>query len=1199
MPTFNFNATATASELNRNSGVSVAWTFQNNNVMRVNSTGIPFHGFGNPAAVVTPTTQNYSRVMPYRGGTTLPGEQQSVPLGPIGFWINGVAIVSPNAGTGRPANFPPAPKGYNYNSGFQSADYPTYSFYQDLAGGFASPSPQNTGGQYHYNEYSFATAWQTGAGAVTGSATSSGLPEVNLIPYLAGSMTHTNGHSKILGWALDGFPIYGPYGYADPTNPSSAIIRMNTGYGLKNPSYRRGAAADLFQFPMGIFVQDYMFVGGGSLDSHNGRFCKTPDFPDGTYAYFMTVDADDTPVFPYVLGTRYYGTAALQKDAITWITPAGSLGTIPEGIFYQVTVYADTLLEPDEDIYYIMIAGTLPEGVQCRKTGLIEGIPKAIASLQGVPAEVSRDVTSKFTVRAYIDKIINGVEVITAISDQTFTLTVTGQDIPDFVTPAGNIGTYYDGVEVSTQILFSDTDPGDRVRIRLLSGELPPGLVLDPITGLISGVILPLVGPPGTATAGYDATQYAEYPFDFSTRSASKNFQFTLEIADGKQSNTRTFEIYVYSKDSMSADTTDFTADNTFITADVVPTRSPVLLNTPGFIGTARADNFYAYKFDAIDFDGDPIEYQLTVGPGVGFDATGTGFDQDNIGFDRGTLSLPPGLAVNPDTGWFYGYIPDQGATEFTYRFAIRVAKKNNLSIVSDYYYFTITISGDVDTDVTWLTAPDLGTIDNGAISTFAVAAVNAGGRPLEYRLQSGSNSKLPQGLTLQPSGNIVGRVSFNTFALDNGTTTFDTELTTRLTTDPTTFDLEFNFTVNAYAAQTEQLGYEIQTFIITNGGSGYTGQPTVLITAPPNISDSIQATAGVATIVGGVITAIEVGNPGRGYQAPPTITITGGGGTGAIVEARMQESNLINAVSVFRRFTITVNRVFDEPYQTLYIQCMPPEQDRALISQLVLNQDIIPADLVYRADDPNFGVSQKIVYDHAYGLTPASLDLYIQSLDLNHYWKDLVLGEIKSAQALDSNGNVLYEVVYSQIIDNLVNNQGQSVGKQVTWPVPINLEDSTVIDVVYPNSLINMRNQVIDTVGQISPALPLWMTSKQQDGRVLGFTPAWVIAYIKPGQSERIIYNIVNNFGQDLNIIDFEVDRYELDRSQTHNWLNYDDSTVPGKWIPYPPEVTTFDNDTTYFDGRSVKFISPADRWIPTTAFDKYLVFPKRTILG
>ena len=881
-----------------------------------------------------------------------------------------------------------------------------------------------------------------------------------------------------------------------------------------------------------------------------------------------------------------------------WVTPAGSLGVIPEGVFYSVPIQAEA---NGISVQYRLIAGELPDGVQVMPTGMIEGVPKNVVRIQGVPQEVSADTTSRFAIRAFTTRVVNGQIIVDRLADRTFTITVTGQDVPEFVTPPGRVGTFYDGDAVELQIEFTDTDTDDSVIIRRLTGELPPGLALDPRTGLISGVIAPLVGPPGTATAGYDATAYDQFPFDFSTRSASQNFQFSLEITDGKDSNVRAFEIFVYSKDSMSADTTDFTADNTFITADTVPTRTPVLLTPPGDLGTVRADNFYAFRFEAIDFDGDPIEYSITTGAGIGYDETL--FDETGIGFDRGAFSLPPGLAINPDTGWFFGYIPDQGATEQSYRFAVRVFKANQPTIISDFVFFTITITGNVDAEVTWLTAPDLGTVLNGAISTLSVAAVNRGGRALQYRLQSGSNSRLPQGLTLQPSGNITGRVSFNTFALDGGSTTFDTDLNTRLNILQTTFDSEFAFTVNAFAAESEQVGFQIGSISVTNGGSGYSSQPTITISAPPATANAVQATAGVVTIVSGVITAIAVGNPGRGYTSPPTVTITGGGGTEATATTTTIEAELTNAVSVFRRFTVTVDRFFNEPYQTLYIKAMPPEQDRALINQLIQNQDIIPERILYRADDANFGVAQSVIYDHAYGLTAASIETYVTSLDINHYWKNLTLGRIRTAQALRPDGTVLYEVVYSEIIDDLVNNQGESVSKEVTLPFPVNAGDSTEIAQVYPNSLINMRDQVIDTVGQIAPSLipvlPIWMTSKQQNGQVLGFTAAWVIAYVQPGESGRVAYNISEIFGDQLNLVDYKVDRYELDRSQTHSWLPYEDSTVGGKWIPYPPAATIFDAGTTVFDGGSTEFITPADRWTGTDEFDKYLVFPRTNILN
>jgi hypothetical protein len=198
------------------------------------------------------------------------------------------------------------------------------------------------------------------------------------------------------------------------------------------------------------------------------------------------------------------------------------------------------------------------------------------------------------------------------------------------------------------------------------------------------------------------------------------------------------------------------------------------------------------------------------------------------------------------------------------------------------------------------------------------------------------------------------------------------------------------------------------------------------------------------------------------------------------------------------------------------------------------------------------------VIYWHAYGLTADTYEAYISSLSINHYLKNLTLGQIETARALDSDGNVIYEVVYSRIIDNLVNDQGQSVSKDVTLPYPVVVNSATV-NTVYPNSLINMRDQVIDTVGKVSEILPRWMISKQEDGRILGFTPAWVIAYTLPGRSKEIAYNISDQFGDQLNRVDYEVDRYELDRLLSIHW----DSETE-QWTPEPAE-TSFDTVLHY----------------------------------
>ena len=947
-------------------------------------------------------------------------------------------------------------------------------------------------------------------------------------------------------------------------------------------------------------------------------------------------------------------------------------------------------------VFYKLIAGTLPAGLQLADNGNVAGVPKAVASLQGVPIDVSEDITNKFAVRGYIT---TQAGVIAGIADRTFTLTVTGNDVPEFITPAGafatvstaeftasisgttlsvsgeppvigtirpgmslkgngvypgtvirsfitgsggtgtyevnisqvrsavamvgSVGTYYDGDYVEIPIQYTSTDPNEITTVTLIAGQLPLGLIIDS-AGVIKGFIRP--APNETEPVGYDETPSGTAPYDFVSSAISKNYQFTLEVSDGKTSSIRTFTIFVYNREDLTADDTYITADTTFVTADQTPERFPFLLNfEPTNLGRVRSDNNFAYRFIGQDYDIEPVRYAFSVNQGFG---------------------QPPGLSLDPGSGWYYGFIPDQGVTEIEYSFNITVYQATftgtpiscttttggtnvitcnstlqlavgqpivftgtgfggitaspgtiyyvadvfgalgstqfkvstspistvpvvlttasgtmqaNLVVASPPYPFSITIAGDIDSEVSWISPEFLGDIENGDTSIFRIQAVNTGGRELSYRLKDGAFNELPQGLTLLPSGEIAGRVTFNTFAIDLGSTTFDATQSSVSGVDLTTFDSTFVFTVNAYAEDTEQPLYELSEMIVLDGGVGYSSPPQIQFTAPQGASAEIAVVS--AEVDAGAITVINVEDPGAGYTTDnPAFSITGAG-SGADLQVVMQQTGVKDVISVFKTFTIRVIRAYNKPYQNLFVLAMPPQNDRVLLNQLLTDQNIFIPSAIYRPDDPNFGLSTQVKYQHAFGLAPETFETYVLSLYENHYWKNLVLGEIGTAQAIDPDtGLVAYEVVYSKIIDNLVNAQGQSVSKLVSLPYPIidPGDGSTVIDTVYPNSLINMRDQVIDVVGQISTKLPLWMTSKQANGRVLGFTPAWVICYTNPGESSRIAYYINSQFGPQLNNIDFKVDRYVLDSTLSKNW-----DPVTQNWTPDPSQ-TTFDRVDT-----------------------------------
>lgn len=127
-------------------------------------------------------------------------------------------------------------------------------------------------------------------------------------------------HSPIIGWALDGAPIYGPYGYSNPVDASDGISKMRTGwkkytvsqFNTFGKSFRvqsPGANAGLNNYPIGTFFEDYYWSEfNADLDEHNGRYCVTPEYPEGVYAYFMTVELTDKRLgFPYYIGPTYAG----------------------------------------------------------------------------------------------------------------------------------------------------------------------------------------------------------------------------------------------------------------------------------------------------------------------------------------------------------------------------------------------------------------------------------------------------------------------------------------------------------------------------------------------------------------------------------------------------------------------------------------------------------------------------------------------------------------------------------------------------------------------------------------------------------------------------------------------------------------------------------------------------------------------------
>lgn len=184
-------------------------------------------------------------------------------------------------------------------------------------------------------------------------------------------------HSPLLGFAYDGFPIYGAYGFKN-TDGSGGIVRIKSSYSLRNITERTvypdgtdvaDGPAISATYPLGYFREDYEFIASNEpdfLDVHNGRFCVTPEYPLGTYAYFCTVDSNWNSAYPYAVGPTFYGVKSASKvqtisEPVTTYSPTSAISEAGlEKI--NVAIYPN----PSGDFFAIQVEGLLQNKVDLR-----------------------------------------------------------------------------------------------------------------------------------------------------------------------------------------------------------------------------------------------------------------------------------------------------------------------------------------------------------------------------------------------------------------------------------------------------------------------------------------------------------------------------------------------------------------------------------------------------------------------------------------------------------------------------------------------------------------------------------------------------------------------------------------------------------------------------------------------------------------
>lgn len=336
------------------------------------------------------------------------------------------------------------------------------------------------------------------------------------------------------------------------------------------------------------------------------------------------------------------------------------------------------------DVEFRVISGKLPAGLKLENR-----------RISGTPYEIPRTTEYRVVIRA-TDHV--------NISDRTFSISIEGEDEPNWLTPQGALpvgpnDAYYiidsSFIDFQLSAIDQDTASGQKLNFFIASGEgeLPPGLVLLP-NGRITGFIQPLLAVPKDRISGYyDMQLYDAYGYDYGERSTNgydsfvfdlvnydfsidqvnhkklnRNYEFIVTVTDGDTITKRKFRIFVVGDDFFRADNVIMKAGQGVYTADVTYVRAPVF-STPSYLGLRRANNYQTFKIDV--FEGfynelGPVIYDLSP-----VNSLINGLVQKELPTDNRVGSTTVRFIRSsgvPEVGWKFNFFQDfKEATNTTY----------------------------------------------------------------------------------------------------------------------------------------------------------------------------------------------------------------------------------------------------------------------------------------------------------------------------------------------------------------------------------------------------------------------------------------------------------------------------------------------------------------------------------------------------
>ncbi len=337
--------------------------------------------------------------------------------GTIGLFINGVALydyrdgvawnATTNALCGGPGN-PPCPGGPQASNPWTRDAIPAERPGFDCAKGHPAM------GNYHHHQNPSAFNLDLNVlSTVCNLYAADGLYVID-----------STKHSPLIGFAYDGFPIYGAYGFKN-VDGTGGIIRIKSSYSLRNITVRNtsptgatvtnGAPINT-TYPLGYFREDYQYNPTTAqtpdfLDQHNGRFCITPEYPNGIYCYFATVDKTWNSAYPYVVGPTFYGVKSVTKpnaitEPVTTFVPV-TANNQTEISKFQVVLFPN----PASDLIAIQRSGLAKESIEIT---LLDVLGKEVAKTsisQG--ASIGYFETETLHKGQYFVKISDGKQVVT------------------------------------------------------------------------------------------------------------------------------------------------------------------------------------------------------------------------------------------------------------------------------------------------------------------------------------------------------------------------------------------------------------------------------------------------------------------------------------------------------------------------------------------------------------------------------------------------------------------------------------------------------------------------------------------------------------------------------------------------------------------------------------------------------------------